>query len=433
MILCVMRIPPALDGHGGSQRAWRLVEALRPHGKVHFVLVYRQSDKDAMTTSLMPLSAIADSVTSIDIPEWHPTTRRQMFSIPRIASGWGDLVRMRCNEAPIFSRATLARIAAQLPIRDPDLIFAGRLPCAVMLQSLIDAGLVANARKVVDFDDIMSRFRRRQLRVDGARMGRQGRLLARIDAPMIERAERRIAAAWDGVSVCTQEDVSALRAAHPGTHVVKVPNVIDRPALPPREPDGTTRLLFVGNLSFYPNTQALHLFVTQALPRVRAQVRDVSLTVVGLHPGDDVARWSREYGFALHADVPSVQPYYAASDIVLAPILFGSGTRIKILEAMAYGRAVVSTTLGAEGLDCEPGRHLIIADTMPAFADAIIALADDGGPRQRMADAARAFVQRQYGVAELYRTVDELVHGAASPRPGAAPKSRVAETAAASP
>ena len=414
MILCVMRIPPALDGHGGSQRAWRLVEALRRHGRVHFVLVCRKTDKDAASVSLAPLEPHVESVTTIDIPEWQATTRAQL-RLPRINTQWADLARFRCHEAPAISAGGLARIAAQLPARDFDLVFAGRLPSAVIAQSLIDRGQLRTRAKVVDFDDIMSRFRDRQRRFDGGSLGHQGRLIARIDTVLIRRAERRIATSWGGVSVCTDEDVQELRESYPAAHVVKAPNVIDRPALPPRAEDGTVRLLFVGNLSFFPNIQGLRVFVEEAWPLIRRAVPRASLSVVGLHPGPEVRQLLQQHGLALNADVPSVAPYYAESDIVLAPILFGSGTRIKILEAMAYNRPVVSTALGAEGLDLVSGRHLLIADAMAEFGAAVVRLAQDRGLRLGLAQAARDFVAREYGVPALETAVDALIAGRPAP------------------
>ncbi len=412
MFLCVMRIPPALDGHGGSQRAWRLVEALRRHGPVHFVLVCRKADKDAASVSLEPLRPLVRSVTTIDIPEWNPTRRSDIPGLHRINNGWGDLLKFRSHEAPVIPAAALARIAAQLPVREADTVFAGRLPSAVFMQDLMDAGHLKARRRIVDFDDIMSRFRERQRRFDGKSLGRQGVLIARIDTVLIRRAERRIAAAWDGVSVCTAEDADALRETYPGAHAVRVPNVIERPSLPPRADDGVVRLLFVGNLSFFPNLQGLQLFVTQALPLVREAAPNVTLTVVGMLPVPEVRALCAEHGLALHTDVPSVAPYYADSDIVLAPILFGSGTRIKILESMAYGRAVVSTSLGAEGLDLVHGQHLLMADSMTAFAQAVIALAHNRPRRLSLAAAARQFVVDEYGVAALDAGIDRLLAGA---------------------
>src|SRR4051812_31160905 len=99
-ILCVMRMPPDLDGHGGSQRPWHLLQALRPHGDVHFVLVYRGQDLDCVETSLAPLEGRAASVTRIDIPDWNTAEDAQYGIIhPRL---W-DLMRVGSIEAPRFS------------------------------------------------------------------------------------------------------------------------------------------------------------------------------------------------------------------------------------------------------------------------------------------------------------------------------------------
>jgi polysaccharide biosynthesis protein PslH len=158
-ILCVMRMPPDRDGHGGSQRAWHLIEALRRQGEVHFVLMFRDQDQDCMATSLAPLAGRVASVTRINIPDWQTADAAKLRVIhPRL---W-DLMRVRSIEAPRFSHAVLRRIAASLPLCDPDLVFAGRLCCAVMLQDLMEHGLLRSPRRLVDFDDIMSTFRRRQ-------------------------------------------------------------------------------------------------------------------------------------------------------------------------------------------------------------------------------------------------------------------------------
>jgi glycosyltransferase involved in cell wall biosynthesis len=417
-----MRIPPSLHGHGGSQRAWRLVESLRRFGEVNFVLISRKADLDAASVSLKPLESLVASVTSIDIPEWQPTRREQLWSLPRINTGWGDLVRMRSHEAPVISPAGLERIAEQMPVRSADLIFAGRLPSAVVVQALIDRGYLNATSKIVDFDDIMSRFRDRQRRFGGASLGRQGRLLARIDTRLIQRAERRIATSWDSVCVCTTEDVAILRSTYPGAHVVKVPNVIDRPWLPPRPDDGTVRLLFVGSLGFSPNIHGLRVFLTEAWPRIRGALANVTLAVVGMHPDEEVRKLLAQHGVELHANVPTAEPYYASCDIVVAPILFGSGTRIKIMEAMAYGRPVVATPMGAEGLDLIADQHLLMAGTMEAFADATVALAGSRSRRLQIAEVARDFMIREYCVAAMAAGMERMVNrdgtsdGAGGPR-----------------
>ena len=411
MILCVMRIPPSPNGHGGSQRAWFLLNALCQLDRVHFILISRQADYDARTVSLEPLKDLAESVTSIDIPEWEPALQQPNALLHY---KWADVANMRSQEAPRFPRAALARIASQLPTASPDMVFAGRLPTAVLLQDLLDRKHLKTGRKFADFDDILSKFRARQIANVTVNVGRQVRTLDQLDLTFIRRAERRIAANWDGVSVCTDEDVAALRATVPSTGFFKVPNVLDRYRLPPRAPDGTVRLLFVGNLAFEPNVRGLMSFMAEAWPLARAAVPHIRLSIVGINPGVQVRALAELDGVELHADVPTVEPYYAACDIVLAPILIGSGTRIKILEAMAYGRPVVSTPLGAEGLDLEDGHDLLLAESMPGFAAAIIRLAENPRLRDTLAGNARRAQQERFGPEAMTSSLREALRAAAA-------------------
>jgi glycosyltransferase involved in cell wall biosynthesis len=410
-ILCVMRMPPDPRGHGGSQRAWHLLQALLTHGEVHFVLIYRDQDKDCVDAPLGHVEAVAASVTRVRIAGWQGAERKANG----VLHPWlVDLVRMRSHEAPVFRGSELRAIAAQLPLRDPDVIFAGRLCCAVVIERLIKAGLLAAAPRVVDFDDIMSRFRRLQLAAVGREWGMQGRWLARLDAEVIRRAEDRIAQSWAAVSVCTDEDVAALQARRPAADVVKMPNIVVRPELPARAADGTFKILFAGNLRFRPNVDGLIAFVAQAWPALQAAVPRAALSIVGMHPLPEVQELTRLHGFTLAANVPDMDPYYRDCDVVIAPILFGSGTRIKILEAMAYGRAVVATQMGAEGLGLVDGEHAVLTATVPEFAAALAGLAADPARLDTMAAAARAFQQRQFGPARMSEAVADLLRPVAA-------------------
>ena len=409
-ILCVMRIPPSLDGHGGSQRAWRLVEALRETAPVHFVLISRATDLDAATVSLEPLRPLVESITSIDIPEWQPTQRSDML-VPKLSPGWVDLVRMGSQEAVRLPLAAQRRIAEALPVREVDTLFCGRLVSSVFMQGLIDRDLLKVRRRVVDFDDLMSRFRERQR----AFLRPQNRMIASIDVRVIRAAEKRIAESWGAVSVCTDEDVELLRERFPTAHAVKIPNVIERPRLAPRTATGRPRVLFVGNLSFAANVHGLRLFLREAWPSIAAARPEIELQVVGLNPSPELLALREETAFDLQANVPSVEPYYAGADVVIAPILIGSGTRIKILESMAFGRPVVATSMAAEGMGLRDGEHIVLEDDMADFARAVVELCDDPARRERIADAARAYVTETYGVGVLRAGVREMLSVSAAP------------------
>ena len=405
-ILCVMRMPPDLNGHGGSQRAWQLVEALRPHGRVHFVLVFRDVDRDCVTTPLTKLEPLVESVTRINVPGWNPN-RRKLLGV--FHPDFANLYRMGSQEAPVLSRQELSSIASQLPTRHPDVVFAGRLCSAVIVQALIDNGLLSAPLRLVDYDDVMSKYRVRQISNEGGIMGRQWRALAPLDAYLIARAERLIARSWHGVSVCTEEDVAGLQEANPGMMALKIPNVLDRKMLPLRRPDGHFRLLFVGNLGFGPNVSGLQAFIDQAWPGLAATVPNITLTIAGFAPPPDLIALAERHGFALHANVASLEPFYEQCDAVIAPIFFGSGTRIKILEAMAYGRPIVSTSMGAEGLGLESGRHILVGDTMGEFAAGIVSLARDPALATRLAENARNYQQANYRPAAIDAAVTRMI------------------------
>lgn len=388
-----MRMPPNENGHGGSQRAWHLLHALLPHGDVHFVLMYRAQDKDCISASLEPLRPFVASITRIEIAGWQATWVRRYKVIP---AGIWNLFKMRSQEAPHLSAAELESVAARLPIRDPDVIFAGRLCVAVILESVRRRGLLASQLRVVDFDDIMSKFYRRQSRSLQTQQALKKRLLGRLDSAIVARSEAAISRSWHGVSVCTDEDVAGLSRDRRVKTAMKIPNAVRRELLPLRPRDGSFKVLFVGNLNFFPNIDGLRVFAESAWPRLRRAVPEAQVVVVGLNPAQMVLELVQRHGFELQANAPSLQPFYLDCDAVIAPILFGSGTRIKILEAMAYGRAVVSTTAGADGLGLEHRKHLLLADTMDDFADALIALARDPGLTQSLVDQANDFQRINY-------------------------------------
>lgn len=393
-ILCMMTLPPDLNGHGGSQRAWRLVEALSGLGEVHFVLIYRDGDQAAIDTSLVPLAPFVASTTRINIPQWRGRKGKVLRVIqPAVA----DILKFGSFAAPKFSAKAVKEIAKLLPLRDPDIIFAGRITCATVVQSLIERRVLSSRKTLVDFDDIVSKWRRRQLSQMGASWGVQGRFLGKLDVFLVAREERRIARNWDKISVCSDEDVFELRKVTGKAGILKVPNAVAHDLLPMRTADGSFRCLFVGNLGFPPNIHGLNEFLQVSWPMIRQASPKVTLEIVGFNAPDQLLARNGSDGIAVHSNVPSLIPYYERADVIIAPILFGGGTRVKIVEAMAYGRPVVSTSIGAEGLNVTDGKEILLADTMDQFGRLIVKLSQDASPLTSVAAHARAFQQKNFG------------------------------------
>lgn len=320
------------------------------------------------------------------------------------------MVRFGSGYAPRLGLRSLRRIAGALPQTDVDVIFAGRLPSAVIAEQLLAAGLLKADRLVVDFDDVQSNFLRRELSAGKGRPAPDKVLFTRLSAGIVEAAEKRIARSWHALSVCSADDKRLVDGLGPSARVFVVPNVVDRQPLPQPRGNGV-RLLFVGNMGFGPNMQGLRAFVDQAWPAIRAARPDIRMDVVGFNQPAALVDLLARVGIESHGNAPSVEPFYAEADIVLAPILYGSGTRIKILEALAYQRAVVSTSIGAEGLGMASGFHGILADTMPSFAEAVLRLAGDEGLRHRLSEAGRALQQERYGPGAMSASLKAMIAG----------------------
>jgi len=176
-----------------------------------------------------------------------------------------------------------------------------------------------------------------------------------------------------------------------------VPNGVDTAALRPLpEAAAGKRLIFVGHLRYPPNIDAVRFLARHILPALRTRIPEARLTVVG----EGAPRALRE--FAGRADIDLVGrascplPYYQDAHVAVVPLRAGGGTRLKILEAMALGRPVVSTPLGCEGLAVEDGKHLLIAHDVEGFAAAVARLLTDRPLAARLSREARALVERDY-------------------------------------
>ena len=149
-------------------------------------------------------------------------------------------------------------------------------------------------------------------------------------------------------------------------------------------------------MDWLPNVDGVLFFSREILPLIREAEPDVVFTIVGRSPAPAVRRLAEEHGIEVTGRVDDVRPYLAASAVNVVPLRIGGGTRLKIFEAMAAGRAVVSTSIGAEGLPTENGRHLLLADDPAAFARSVVTLLREPRVRQAMESEARAFVTTRY-------------------------------------
>ena len=202
----------------------------------------------------------------------------------------------------------------------------------------------------------------------------------------------------------SEHDSRRLSEIAPDARVTWVPTGVDTEYFAPRQTaERPFHIVFSGSMDWHPNEDAVRYFLADILPRIRAEIPDVSFSVVGRNPTASLRAMAESAGAAVTGTLDDIRPEIADAALCVVPLRAGSGTRLKIFEAMAMGKAVVSTTLGAEGLAIESGRHFVCADGDVAFADAVIALLRDPARRRRIAAAGRTLVEDRYSWAQVAR------------------------------
>jgi glycosyltransferase involved in cell wall biosynthesis len=247
-------------------------------------------------------------------------------------------------------------------------------------------------RCVVDIDDLQSVFLARLLW-----HGRwyRSKVFHYAELAKLYFHERALPRRFWRLVVCKEEDRAFFGRLR--RRVFVVPNgVADFPrADPGKERPG--ELLYVGTMDYDPNVDAARFFALSILPKIRQDDESSSFHIVGKDPAPEIVALQDSPGCVVHGAVADVTPYFERASVFVAPIRQGSGTRLKVLEALARGKAVVSTSTGAEGLDLRPGIDLEIADDPAGFARICVRLLNDPEARRRLGASGR---QR---VLELYR------------------------------
>jgi glycosyltransferase involved in cell wall biosynthesis len=248
-------------------------------------------------------------------------------------------------------------------------------------------------RRVLDLDDVETRLRR-DLRRVAPPAGPRARLAEGVDRALLALDQRRALRGFDRVLVASEQDRQALGG---GPRLVLVPNgTTVPPRTLPAEASEPATILCLGTYGYEPNVDGLFAFLEGAWPQVRRAIPGARLLVVGRDMPERVRRLGGDPAIEVHPDVPDVAPFYRRAAISVVPLRVGGGTRLKILEAFALGRAVVSTKVGCEGLEIEPGVHLRVADAPGAFAEACIDLLRRPARRARLVAPARRRVEERY-------------------------------------
>jgi sugar transferase (PEP-CTERM/EpsH1 system associated) len=368
---------------GGKLRTWHLMRHL---AKRNHITCISFADPKAPAAYRAGMSAVCAKLITIDRPEptkeglrFYASVARHLFDrVPYAVAQYRSRAYRRAVRAALAGNS-FDRLVCDFLV--PAVNMPERLPCpAVLFTHNVEAEIW---RRHAETET--RRVRKRLYETQWRRMLRfEGRTVARFDRVL-------------AVSEVDRDTLQRLYGDRLDAPVSVVPTGVDTDYFAPAPSDPRSkRVVFTGSMDWLPNADAVQFFCREILPIVREAEPDVTFTIVGRSPTPAVRRLAEDRGVEVTGRVEDVRPYLAKSSVYVVPLRIGGGTRLKIFEAMAAGRAVVSTSIGAEGLPVEHGRHLLLADDPGSFARSVIALLRDADTRAMLAREARALVTERY-------------------------------------
>jgi glycosyltransferase involved in cell wall biosynthesis len=329
-------------------------------------------------------------------------------SVHTVAAPWPDGSDRAGRLRSLTSRTPYAvrRLTSPAMQRALDELLAGGAYDLVQVESSLMSSLDLSRAPatILDTHNIEYELLRRTVRVERSWPRKAFNL---VESVKVRHTE---VGAWrrhDGCAVTSERERLELMAAVPNKPVVTVPNGVDLGHWEPQGGVPTSGIVFTGLMSYRPNIDAVTYFVREVLPLIHRVRPAETFTMVGWGLNDEVRALLRPRVTAT-SRVPDVRPYLAGAGVVVAPIRIGSGTRLKVLEALAMARPLVSTSLACEGLDVVPGRDLLVADDPVRFANSVIQLLEDRTLADRLGADGRRLMESRYSWTAAAAQLEEL-------------------------
>src|SRR3989338_2671475 len=223
------------------------------------------------------------------------------------------------------------------------------------------------------------------------------KLLFALESKRMKRYEEEISKNCNLCLTVSANYMNVLKALSPKSNVAVISNGVDIDYFFPTDREAEPRnLVYTGSMNWLPNEDAMLYFVKDILPLIKKEIPDIRLCVVGQSPTEKIRRLSSDEYIVVTGAVAYVRPYIAKSQIFIVPLRIGGGTRLKILEAMAMKKPIVSTAIGYEGIEVTPGSNIVTADNPEEFSRAIIMLFRDRESRGRYGENGRKLVEEKY-------------------------------------
>jgi glycosyltransferase involved in cell wall biosynthesis len=397
-ILFVTPYLPSPPQFGGARRLHGLMTELAKRHEISVVSLLNTAETHAHAESIRATSAYCRKVVTVqNEPFGLATGRKRALQLRSLASlrSFEWLTHVNAEYT-----ARLRELVAAEPFDVINFEFSHMAPYRQMIEGR--PGTVF----VLDEHNIEYEILRRTA---ASELGKVRRLYNAVNWRKLRAEELTAWRAFDGCSVTSAHDRDLLLRDVPGAKVTIVPNAVDldefqaRPEAPAPEP---FTILFFGAINYFPNSDGVKFFLDEIFPRVLTRLPKARLKVVG-HTPEHLMSLSGP-NVEMKGFVPDLRVEIEKAAAVIAPLRIGGGTRLKILEAMAMSRPVVSTPQGAEGLEVTDGQELLLANSPAAFADQLVRVLEDEALARQLGAKARLLAERRYGWAASVQRLEGL-------------------------
>ncbi|HAL61073.1 MAG TPA: glycosyl transferase family 1 [Chloroflexi bacterium] len=364
---------PYPPDRGASIRSFNLIKNLAPRHEIHLLSF---SAKESDLAEAGPLLDLCSQIETLPTP--HRSTLQRL--LPVLLSPLPDMaLRLPSSEFE-------SKLWALLQEEDFDVVQVEAIEMARYIPTITESRRPPR----LTFDDINAEYllQRRAFETDLRHLRWLGAVYSLIQWGKLRRYEAWACRRADQVVAVSETDKEALCRLVPGLPVSVVPNGVDTQYYQPTEGETDGSLVFTGKMDFRPNVDGVLWFFERVWPLVKGRLPQARLLVVGRNPSPRLSPLLQDPQVRVTGFVPDVRPYIAQANIYLVPLRMGGGTRLKVLEAMAMGKAIVSTSLGCEGIKTT-GQELVIADNESDFAQRVIDLWGDEKRRKGLGVAAR--------------------------------------------
>jgi sugar transferase (PEP-CTERM/EpsH1 system associated) len=369
------RLPFPLDD-GWKLRTYHLLKGIACSGYAVDLLTFTGQDEDRR--SLAAMKELCGSV--------FPEVRIKQYAFMDLLNGvmgstpFSVLNYYSRHMARSFTELTKADTYACIQFED------------IVMTKYIDLIDIGKTRLILDMHNIESHLLKRYAQEEKNIFKKA---YAHLTASKLNRYEIEFSKKFSRILVCSPEDASILASRGVSAGVEIVPNGVDVEYFKPTSEAKDKCLVFVGTLNYHANVSGVLHFAKSIFPHILERNPDIQWYIVGKDPTDEIEDLASE-NIIVTGPVPDVRPYLSKAAVVVAPLLVGGGTRLKILEAMAMQKAVVSTSIGAEGIGAKHGENIILADSDQGFASEVNNLLEDQNMAERLGCAARRYVEAHF-------------------------------------